>query len=94
MDYSPGSKGKFGKINGKKKGAKSPKPKRPCSPNLAHMHILSTSTCMNFLSQFYFLTTWTVVHGPKGKFEGKRKASKSLKPKKPHPPNLVHMYTL
>ena len=31
-------------------------------------------TCMNILSQFYFLTPmdynppWTIIHGPKGKF--------------------------
>ena len=29
---------------------------RPCSPKLDCMHFTSISTCMNFLSQFYFLT--------------------------------------
>ena len=46
----------FGSFEGNQKGAKAPKPKRPRPPNLVRMHISSTSTCMNFMSRFYFLT--------------------------------------
>ena len=45
-----------GKFEGKQKGARSPKPERPCPSNLVHMHFTSTSTCIIFLSQFHFLT--------------------------------------
>ena len=38
------------------KGPKSLKPKRLCQPKLVSMHFTPTSTCMNFLRQFYFLT--------------------------------------
>ena len=34
------------------KVAVSPKPERPHPPELVHMHLTSTSTCMNFLSRF------------------------------------------
>ena len=64
------------------KGAKSPKPKRPCPPKLNCMHFTSTSTCINFLSGFYFLTPMDIAHGPKGNFdhfEGKRKRGKISK---------------
>ena len=48
------------------------------------MHFTSTSTCMNFLSQFHFLTPWTIiVHGWKGNFgcfEGNINIAISLKP--------------
>ena len=50
------------------KVAISPEPKRPCPPKLVCMHFTSTSTCINFLSRFNFLTPWTIVHGLKGKF--------------------------
>ena len=43
-------------INASEKRAKSPKLERPCPPKLISMHFTSTSTCMNFLSRFYFLT--------------------------------------
>ena len=34
------------------KVAISPKPKRPCPPNLVCMHVTSIPTCINFLSRF------------------------------------------
>ena len=43
-------------FEGKQKGAKSPKRERLCPPKLVCMHFTTTSTCMNSLSQFYFLT--------------------------------------
>ena len=83
-------------FEGKQKGSKSPKPEKPCLPNLVSMHFTSTSTCIKFLSQFYFLTPMDyIVHGPKGNFshfEGKQKWAKSPKPDKPHQPNLVSMH--
>ena len=39
-----------------KQGAKSLKLEKPRLPKLVSMHFTSTSTCMNFLSRFYFLT--------------------------------------
>ena len=41
-------------FEGKRKGAKSPELEKPCLSNLVHMHILSTSTCMNFWANFIF----------------------------------------
>ena len=41
--------------------AKSLKPDKPHQPNLVSMHFTSSSTCMNFLSWFYFLTPWTIA---------------------------------
>ena len=43
-------------FEGNQKGAKSPKLEKPRPPKLVCMRFMSTSTCMNFLSQFYFLT--------------------------------------
>ena len=40
----------------KQKGAITPKSERPHPPKLFSMHFKLTSTYMNFLSQFYFLT--------------------------------------
>ena len=52
--------------------AVSPKPERPRPPKSMHMHVTSTHTCMNFLSQFrsikFFDDHGLIVHGPKGKF--------------------------
>ena len=56
-------------FEGKQKGAKSLNPERPWPSKLVYMHFTSISTCMNFLSQFHFLTPWTIVHGPKGNFD-------------------------
>ena len=69
MDYNPWTivhdlKGNFGHFS---KGAKSQKPERPCPLKLVCMHFGLTSTCMNFLSRFYFLTSMD-YHGPKRKF--------------------------
>ena len=49
-------KGNLANFEGKQNGVKSPKPERLCPPKLVSMHFISTSTCMNFLSQIYFLT--------------------------------------
>ena len=71
--------------------------KTKTNTNLVQSHISSTSTYMNFLSQFYFLTPWAIVHGLKGKltiFEGKLKGAKSPKPEGPCPPNLVCMHVI
>ena len=48
-------------FEGKQKGTKSPKPIRLRPSKFICMHFTSTSTCMSFLSQFYFLTPWTIV---------------------------------
>ena len=66
-------------FEGKQKGAITPKLERPRPPKLVCMHFMSTSTCMNFLSQFYFLapmdsSPW--LKGKFGRFEGKLKRGK------------------
>ena len=64
------------------KGPKSPKLEKPHPQNLVSMHFTSTSTCMNFLSQFYFLTPMDYSPWPKGnfgRFEGIQKRGKILK---------------
>ena len=43
-------------FEGKQKGAITPKPERPHPPKLVSMHLTSIPTCINFLTQFYFLT--------------------------------------
>ena len=74
-----GQKGNFGCFEGNINVAISPKPERSHPPKSVCMHFTSTSTCLNFLSQFYFLTPMDyIVHGRKGNFgcfEGKRKMS-------------------
>ena len=56
-------KGNFSQIW---KVAKSPKLERPQPPKLVCMHFTSNSTCMNFLSRFYFFDPIDyIVHGPK-----------------------------
>ena len=59
-----GPKEKFGH-----RKAISPKPERLCPPKLICMHFTTTSTCMNFLSQFYFLTPmdWSFLKAKKSK---------------------------
>ena len=82
-------------FEGKQKGAITPKPDRSHPPKLFCMHFTSTSTCINFLSKFYFLTPWTIVHGPKGnfgRFEDKLKGAITPKPEKLHPSKLVCMH--
>ena len=79
------------------KQAKSPKLERPHPPKVVSMHFTSTSTCMNFLSLFYFLTPWTIlVHGPKGNFghfEGKGKWGKISNTKNALPTKIgAHEY--
>ena len=82
-------KGNLAVFEGKRKGSKSPKPKKPDQPKLVCMHFTSTSTCMNFLSQFYFLTPMDyIVHGLKrnfGHFEGKQKRGEISKTKEDMP---------
>ena len=55
-------------FEGKRNGVKSPKSKRPHLPKLVCMRFRSTSTCMNFLSQFYFLTPMDYSPWSEGKF--------------------------
>ena len=56
-------------FEGKEKGVISLKPERLRPPKLVCMHFTTTSTCMNFLSRFYFLTPMDyIAHGPKGNF--------------------------
>ena len=65
MDYSPCSKME---IWPNLKRSEISKTRRATLTKLVCLHFVSTSICMNFLSQFYFLTPWTIVHGPKGNF--------------------------
>ena len=51
-----GPKGKFGRFGGKQKGAITSKLEKLHPSKLVCMRFRSTPTCMNFLSQFYFLT--------------------------------------
>ena len=87
-------KGNLAVIEDQQKGAKSPKPKMPHPPKLVCMRFTTTSTCMNILSQFYFLTPmdYMVRKGNLAVFEGKQKGAKSPKPKMPHPSKLVCMH--
>ena len=62
-----GPKWNFGCFEGKWKRGISPKLERPHLPKLVSMHFTSTSTCMNFLSGFYFLTPMSPWS--KGKFQ-------------------------
>ena len=55
-------------FEGKQNGAESLKPKEPHPPKLDCMHFTSTSTCMNFLSQIYFLTPMDYSPLSEGKF--------------------------
>lgn len=76
------SKGKFGNFGGK----------RPCPSNLVLMNILSASTCINFFDWLYSLIHR--LYSPWSKKKIWHFNEKSLKPKKTHPPNLVHMHIL
>ena len=79
-------------FEGKQKGAITPKPEKPHPPKLVSMHFMSTSTCMNFLSRFHFLTPMDfIAHGPKGNFghfEGKQKGAKISETKKATPTKI------
>ena len=55
-------------FEGKQKGAITPILERPRPPKLVSMHFTSTSTCMNFLSRFYFLTPMDYSPWSKRKF--------------------------
>ena len=55
-------------LKANEKGAKSPKPERLRPPKFVCMRFTSTSTCMNFLSQFYFLTPMDYSPWFEGKF--------------------------
>ena len=78
----------FAIFEGKQKGAITPILERPCPPKLVSMHFTSTSTCINFLSRFYFLTSM-VRKEILAVFEGKQKGAITSKSKKPRPPKLV-----
>ena len=79
-------------FEGKQKGAITPKLERPRPPKLVCIHFTSTSTSMNFLSRFYFLTTMDYSPWFKGKFWPFLKASKTPKLERPRPPKLVCMH--
>ena len=68
-------------LKANKKGAKSLKPERPHLSKLVCMHVTSTPTCMNFLSQFYSIKTWPKI-----------KVEISLKLEKPRIPKLLCMH--
>ena len=55
-------------LKGNEKEAKSPKLEKPRPPKLVCMCFRSTSTCMNFLSRFYFLTPMDYSPWSEGKF--------------------------
>ena len=55
-------------LKANKKVPISPKPERLRPPKLVCMRFTSTSTCMNFLSQFYFLTPMDYSPWFEGKF--------------------------
>ena len=76
MDYSPWSEGKIWLFWRQTKEAITPKPERPHPPKLVSMHFTSTSTCMNFLSRFYFLTPMDYSPWLEGKFWPFLKANK------------------
>ena len=76
MDYSPWSKRKFWPFLKAKKGAKSLKWERLHSPKLVCTHFTTTSTCMKFLSRFYFLTPMDYSPWSKRKFWPFLKANK------------------
>ena len=76
-------------------GSVSPKPKRSRPPKLVYIHVTSTHTCLNFLSQFQsikFLMTMDYSPWSKREIWPFLKVAVSLKPEKPHPPKLVCMY--
>ena len=62
------------------------------NPPVLFYVITSTSTCIKFLSRFYFWSPWTIVHGPKGKFGRFLKVAISPKLERPRPPKSVCMY--
>ena len=55
-------------FEGKQKEAITPKSEGLRPPKLVSMHFTSTSTCMNFLSRFYFLTSMDYSPWSEGKF--------------------------
>ena len=74
-------------FKGKQKGAITPKPERPHPPKLVCMHFTSTSTCMKFLSKFYFLTPMDYSPWSEWKFWpfwGQTKMEQILRNKKGH----------
>ena len=70
MDYSPWSEGKFWPLlKVQVKGAISLKPdKTTAHQNWFACILISTSTCMNFLSRFHFLTPMDYSPWSEGKF--------------------------
>ena len=92
MDYSPWVEREnwpFLKV------AVSPKPERSHPPKLVHMYVISTSTCMIFLSQFRsikFLMTMDYSPWSEREIWLFLKVAVSPKPEWSRPPKLVHMY--
>ena len=88
MDYSPWFEREiwpFLKAN--KKGAKYPKPEVPRPPKMICIHFTSTSTCMNFLSGFYFLLPMNYSPWSEGKiwlFWRQAKKGKNLRNQRYH----------
>ena len=93
MDYSPWVEREIWSFL---KVAISPKPKRSRPPKLVCMHVTSTSTCMNFLSQFRLIEFFddNGLYSPwvEGEIWSFLKVAKSPKLERSHPPKLVCMY--
>ena len=82
-------------LKANEKEAKSPQPERSRPPKLISMHFASTSTCMNFLSQFYFLTPMVrsmVRREILAVLRANKQGAKSPQPERPHPPKLISMH--
>ena len=84
-------------FEGKRKGAITLKPERQHPSKLVCMHFTSTSTCIKFLSQFYFLTSMDYSPWSEEQFRPFLKANKKepyLRNQKGHacPPYLVGNY--
>ena len=92
MDYSPWSEREIWPFL---RVAVSPKLKRPRPPKLVCMHVTSTHTCMNFLSQFRSIKFFD-DHGLSPWSEREiwpfLRVAVSPKLKRPRPPKLVCMH--
>ena len=70
----------------------SPKLERLHPPKPVYMHVTSRPTCINFLSQFWWIKFFANVHGPKGKFGCFWEVILSLKLERLCPPKSVNMH--
>ena len=75
----------FCRFEDKKERGKISGTKEVMQPNLVSMHFTSTSTCMDFLSSFYFLTPMDYSQGNFGHFEDKQEKDKISGTKKVTP---------